>query len=248
MTLVALPVRRGVLAVEHIEVDRSQRHPVPREQFAERAERAAFRIRLDGQLVGRHHGAVVGDGDLLRPEQHLGRARGQRIGLLAEDVPKQDLRQLRDEQRRHVDAFAAEESEVRGLQRIGGHETLRESAARCHSFRAHRHPRSRRAPLAIRRGGDWRAVRRAARARSGRTARTGASSGRARKLRRKSSVTRSVPSAAAREQPVTAASPEIRHRVHCLPEVRLHRMPADPVVTIQNVYVSCAEKIVTLAS
>ena len=48
----------------------------------------------------------------------------ERIGLIAQNVAKHDLRELRDEQRRHVDAFAAKEADVRGFERIGGSEPI----------------------------------------------------------------------------------------------------------------------------
>jgi len=64
-------------------------------------------MELDGGVVRGHHGTVLEHGDALRPEQHLGRACLERVGPLAEHVPQQHLRELVHEERRHVDALAA---------------------------------------------------------------------------------------------------------------------------------------------
>ena len=102
--------------VERVEIDRAHRRAVLLQQLAEAAEAAGRREELDRGLVGGHHRAVVGHGDLLRAEQHLGGARLDRVGGRAQNVPKQDLRQLMHEQRRDVDAVA-EQRDVGGLER-----------------------------------------------------------------------------------------------------------------------------------
>jgi hypothetical protein len=69
-------------------------------------------------LVGRHH-RVVQHAYFLGAKEHFRRARLGRIGLRAEDMPQQDLRQLMDEQRRHVDAFTLEQTDIGRLEGRG---------------------------------------------------------------------------------------------------------------------------------
>ena len=124
--LVAVPVKRRIGGVERIEVDRAQRRPVLLQELAQASEAAGRGQQLDRFEVGRHHRAVGGDGDLLRAEEHFGGPRLERIRVGAEDVPQQDLGQLMDEKRRHVDAFP-EQRDVRGLERRGGGDPVPEA-------------------------------------------------------------------------------------------------------------------------
>ena len=145
VALVARPVRRAVLDVEHVEIDGACRRAVLRQELAQRAEAAARREHLDGHLVGRHHGAILGDGDLLRPKQHLGGARRDRVGVLAEHVPQHHLRQLvrrttAARRRRRLETARRTPPRANRRRRDG-----RESAARSRNFRARRR---RRAPQA----------------------------------------------------------------------------------------------------
>ena len=119
MALVTPPIRRGIGRVESVEVDGAQRHAVLSQQFTEASEPARRREELDRRVVRRHHRAVVGDRDLLRPEKHLGGAGLDRLGIVAQDVPEQDLGQLVDERRRHVHTVA-EERDIRRFDRVGG--------------------------------------------------------------------------------------------------------------------------------
>ena len=64
--------------------------------------------------------ALRGDGDVLRTEQHLGGTHLDPIGRGAQDVAQQDLGQLMDEKRRHVDAFAKQREVGRLEARRGG--------------------------------------------------------------------------------------------------------------------------------
>ncbi len=70
---------------------------------------------LDRLRVGRHHRVFL-HAYFLDAKQHFRSARLDRISVGAEDMPQQDLRQLMDEQRRHVDAFAFEQTDVGSLE------------------------------------------------------------------------------------------------------------------------------------
>ena len=65
---------------------------------------------------------------------------------LAEDVAQQDLRELLHEQRRHVDAVAAEQPHVRRFERARRDQPLAEAQPDRRSSRARRRRRSPRAP------------------------------------------------------------------------------------------------------
>jgi len=65
---------------------------------------------------GQHDGALLQARLLLAVEQ-LCRAQFERVVRALEEVPQDNLRQLVDEQRRHIDIAAGEQTEIAGLQR-----------------------------------------------------------------------------------------------------------------------------------
>src|SRR5439155_23889917 len=70
--LVAVPVAGGIVAREHVELDRTRRCLLLPQQLAETAEAAALRIALHDLVVRRHERAVLADTDLLASEQYFG--------------------------------------------------------------------------------------------------------------------------------------------------------------------------------
>ena len=165
MALVAAPVFRSIPVVHDIEVDRTGGRLVLRQQLAQRSESGRSREEFDGGLIRGHDRAILGHGDLLRPEQHLGGARFHRRRIVSEDVPQQHLRELGDELRWHVDAFALEQADVGTLERIGADDTRPKAQPYAVIFprvRIGQLPPARRLE---RSGGDWPAARRAARVR-----------------------------------------------------------------------------------
>src|SRR5206468_6147047 len=115
--LVAVPVAGGIVAREHVELDRTRRCLLLPQQLAETAEAAALRIALHDLVVRRHERAVLADTDLLASEQYFGRARSDRIGVLGEEMAQHDLRELVHEERRDIHAGAGKETQVRGRER-----------------------------------------------------------------------------------------------------------------------------------
>ena len=187
---------RGVAGVEHVEVDRATRHPVPREQLADRAERLAARVQLDRRVVGRHHRAVLEHADLLRPEQHLGGARLERIGVGAEDVAQQHLGQLVHEAAAATSTPSPlEQPDVRRLDRRRAEQSLAKAQPHARSSRVRRRRRARRArPRGTMRRGS-RSSDSCSASSAASDSGTGASSGRSRCARRKSSRSVRRPSA-----------------------------------------------------
>ena len=111
VALVALPVVRPRCRASS--TSRSivrERRAVLRQQLAQRAEAAGRGEQLDRGVVGRHHRAVLEHRDLLRPEQHLRRARFHRRRRRSPRMWRRSTCvSWCDEQRRHVDAVALEQ-------------------------------------------------------------------------------------------------------------------------------------------
>src|SRR6267378_1706893 len=111
----ALPVERRVGAVQNVERDRAERALRLDDQAPHAAEARSGGVHLDRLGIGEQQVAVA-QGRLLRAEKKLGGAQLQRIVAAVQDVPQDHVRELLDEQRRHVDR-ALEQTHVAALER-----------------------------------------------------------------------------------------------------------------------------------
>ena len=135
----AVPIDRGVVRIEHIELDHARWRLRLGEQPAEVAEAAGRGVHLDDLLIGGEHRTLVQRDDL-RPEQQLAgvigkglrhvavhgeTAHAQRLGAV-EQTAQRGVHQLVDEQRRYVDARRHEEPQIAVLDDAGGDQAVAE--------------------------------------------------------------------------------------------------------------------------
>src|SRR5687768_5633418 len=111
----ALPVERGVAAVENIQIHVTDASLGFDDQLADRAVAVAARVRLDRLEVGEQHVAFL-DGRLLVAPEELGGAQPERVVAAIEDVAQDHVHELVDEKRRHLDR-RLEEAHVAALDR-----------------------------------------------------------------------------------------------------------------------------------
>src|SRR5688572_8455567 len=113
----ALPVERGVVAVEQVEIGRRELALRLDDEAADRAVAVAARVHLDRLEVSEQHVALL-DGGFLVAEEELARAQLERVVGAVEHVTQDHVRQLIDEHRRDVDR-CAEEREVAAFHGAG---------------------------------------------------------------------------------------------------------------------------------
>ena len=118
VVLVALPIERAIVLVQHVELDALRRDLGLGQQAAEIAEAAGDIRHLHGLLVGQQDGALV-QADRLATEKQLRRPQADGIGAVLEDVAQDHPGHLMDEQRRHRHPPLAEEVEIAPLDRSG---------------------------------------------------------------------------------------------------------------------------------
>src|SRR5689334_2598567 len=98
----ALPVERGVGTIEHVEVGGSELALRLDDEAPDRSVAVARSVHLHGFEIREQHVAIL-ERRLLLPEEELGCAQPQRVVAAIEHVPQDDVRELVDEHRRHVD-------------------------------------------------------------------------------------------------------------------------------------------------
>jgi hypothetical protein len=117
--------RRGVGAVEHVQVHLDQRPLRFHYQLADAAVAATRGVHGHGFEVREQHVPVLKRRLLLPPEQ-LGGAQAQRVVAAVEEVPEDHVRELLEEQRRHVDR-PLEQAHVAALDRARGEQPVAEA-------------------------------------------------------------------------------------------------------------------------
>ncbi len=105
----AFPIVVGVVVIEHVDIGR-RRQSEHRDQRRDRLLAGA----LDCLKVGRDQRAVV-HRELLRTEEHLGRAQDEDIVAAVEDVAQDDVHKLVHEQRRRASDAVPHQRQIGGF-------------------------------------------------------------------------------------------------------------------------------------
>src|SRR5688572_17416423 len=101
----ALPVKRGVVAIEHVEIGAGELALRLDDEAADGAVAVAARMHLDGLEIGEQHMAVL-DGRFLFAEEKLAGPQPERVVGAVQDIAQDHVHQLVDEHRRDLDRRA----------------------------------------------------------------------------------------------------------------------------------------------
>src|SRR3954462_8732218 len=113
MARLALPVERGIGALEYVEIDFAERSARFDDQLAQAAIALTTCVHLHRLEIG-EKGVAFLDGRFLVAEKELRRAQPERVIAALEYVAQDDVHHLRDEERRRINR-AAEEAHVAGF-------------------------------------------------------------------------------------------------------------------------------------